>query len=162
MRQMRLLVWIVVCSSCAVLWAGEYHLTNDDVIRGEPVAFDDDGMVVRLDIGGFSPRIGWSKLTQESLQELSKNPQAAKFAEPFIDTPPPAKSVKQKKDIVIKPVPRVERIAKPNFFASFATPAGAGLLLVLFLANLYAAYEIAVFRQRPPLLVCGLSILFPL
>ena len=150
-------VW---CGSVSLL-AGEYRLTNDDIIRGEPVTFNDDGMVVRLDVGGYSPRISWSKLTQDSLKELAKNPKAAEFVQPFIETPPVQKEKVKKKDITLKPVPRLERVDKPNFFASFATPAGMVICLVLLLANVYAAREIALFRYRSPALVCGLSVIFP-
>ena len=143
------------------LLGGEYHLNNGDVLRGEPVSFNDDGMVVRLAIGGHSPRISWSKLTQESLQELQQNPQAAKFVEPFIDVPPVPKDKRVKKEIVIKPVPRVERVAKPSLASSIATPAGLAICLVLLLANVYAAHQIALYRHRSPLMVCGLAILFP-
>jgi hypothetical protein len=119
-------------------------------------------MIVRLEIGGYSPRIGWSKLTQETLQELTKNPEAAKFVEPFIDTPPaPKEKEKKKKDIVVKPVPRVEKPEKPGLLAAIATPAGIGIFLVLFLGNLYAAYTIALFRNRSPALVIGVSALLP-
>jgi hypothetical protein len=164
MRPLRLLllVWIGVWQCSVGLLGAEYHLNNGDVVRGEPVSFNDDGMVVRLDIGGYSPQISWSKLTQESLQELARNPKAANFVEPFIDTPPVQKEKeKKKKEIVLKPVPRVEHIDKPSFFSAFATPGGLGVFLVLFLANIYAAYEVARFRNRPPALVCGLSAIFP-
>ncbi len=134
---------------------------NGDVVRGEAVSFNDDGLVVRLDIGGHTPRISWSKLTQETLQQLAANPEAAGFVEPFIEIPPVPKEKKEKKQIAIKPVPRVERVGTPKFFASFATPAGLMILVVLLAANVYVAYEIARFRYRPPALVCGLSILFP-
>jgi len=90
-----------------------------------------------------------------------KNPQASKFAEPFIDEPPAPKKETIRRDIVLKPVPRVERVAKPSFFASFGTAGGAAVLLVLFLGNLYAAYEVARFRHRSPALVCGVSIVLP-
>jgi hypothetical protein len=164
MRSLRLILLLAVgvwqCWAAAL--GAEFEMTNGDIVRGEPVSFNDDGMVVRLEVGGFSPRISWSKLTQASLQSLSKNPQAAKFVEPFIDVPPvPKEKEKKKKDIILKPVPRVERIEKPNFFASIATPAGLVIFLVLFLANLYAAYEIALFRHRSVPLVLGLSLFFP-
>jgi hypothetical protein len=163
MRPLCLLV--LVCLGlwqCSVTSLGEeFVLNNGDVLRGEAVSFNDDGLVVRLDIGGHSPRISWSKLTQPTLQQLMKNPQAARFAEPFIELPPAPKKEKTKRDIVLKPVPRVERVEKPNFFASIATPAGMAVFFVLFLANLYAAFEIARFRHRPPALVCGLSVVFP-
>jgi hypothetical protein len=164
MRALRffLLGCLSVWQCSTALLGGEYRLTNEDVVRGEPVTFDDVGMVVRLDIGGYSQRISWSKLTQDSLKELAKNPQAAKFVEPFIDTPPAAKEKEKKnKDIVLKPVPHVERVEKAGFLGSIFTPIGLGVFLVLFLANLYAAWEIARFRYRPPALVCGVSVLLP-
>jgi hypothetical protein len=165
MRSLRLLILI-----CVALWGwsmpsfgGEYRLNSGDVIRGEPVSFNDDGLVVRLAIGGHSPRISWSKLTQESLQELAKNPQAMRFVEPFIDLPPvPKDKENKKKEIILKPVPRVEQVSNPSFFASFGTQAGLIILLVLYLGNLYAAYQIARYRYRPPGLVCGLAAVFPI
>jgi hypothetical protein len=166
MRPLRLLVltigvWLSLWHGSLALFGEEFKLNNGDVLRGEPVSFNDDGLVVRLDIGGHSPRISWSKLTQETLRDLVKNPAASKFAEPFIDEPPAPKKEKIKRDIVVKPVPRVERVQKPSFFASFGTPAGGAVLLVLFLGNLYAAYEVARFRHRSPALVCGVSIVLP-
>jgi hypothetical protein len=163
MRPLPLLVLIcLVVWQCLGVRAEEFVLNNGDILRGEAVSFNDDGLVVRLDIGGHSPRISWSKLTQETLKELAKNPQAAKFVEPFIDLPPvPKDKEKKKKEFTIRPVPRVERVEKPNFFASFGTPAGLAVFLVLYLANIYAAYEVARFRQRQPTLVCGLSLILP-
>jgi hypothetical protein len=162
---MRPLRWhVLICLAvwqCLGVYAEEFHLNNGDVLRGEPVSFNDDGLVVRLDIGGHSPRISWSKLTQDTLKDLAKNPQAARFVEPFIDEPPVPKEKEKKKDLTIRPVPRVERIEKPNFFASFVTPAGLAVFLVLYLANIYAAYEIARFRHRQPMLVCGTSLVLP-
>jgi hypothetical protein len=55
----------------------------------------------------------------------------------------------------------LERVESSGFFASLMTPAGIAILAVLFLANLLAAYEIAVFRDRPVSLVCGLSVILP-
>src|SRR5438874_10693195 len=99
MRPLRLLVLISLAVwHCSVgLLADEFRLNNGDVLRGEAVSFNDDGLVVRLDIGGHSPRISWSKLTQETLQQLAKNPQSAKFVEPFIDLPPTPKEKEKKK-----------------------------------------------------------------
>lgn len=164
MRVLRLLLLTALSlwHATMLVRGGEFRLSNGDVVRGEPVSFNDDGMVVRLEIGGHSPRLSWSKLTQETLKELSANPQAAKFVEPFIELPPvPKDKDKKKKEIVLKPVPRAERVEKPNFFASFFTPVGLATLFVLLLANVYAGYEIARYRYRPPGLVCGLSVLFP-
>jgi hypothetical protein len=39
---------------------------------------------------------------------------------------------------------------------------GVLVLLLLYAANVYAAYEISIFRARPPALVCGVSAILPL
>lgn len=139
----------------------EFKSTNGDIYKGEASSFNDEGLIVRLEIGGFSPRLNWSRLTQETLMEVSKNPAAAKFAEAFIDVPAEAKPVKKKKEIVVKPVPRVERPAKAGLFASWSSPVGMALLLSFFVANLYAAFEIARYRNRPAAVICTISALIP-
>ena len=149
-----------VCSTA--LLGDEFKLNNGDILRGQAVSFNDDGLVVRLDIGGHSPRVSWSKLTQETLQQLANNPQAAKFVEPFIDLPPvPKDKEKKKKEFVIKPVPRPEQVAKPSLVGFIATPAGLVVALVLLLANVYAGYQIAIYRRRPPAMICAMSVVFP-
>lgn len=161
--------YLLLLAVFAIGWPGpvplqgaEFKLSNGDILRGEAASYDDDGLVVRLEIGGFSPRIGWGKLSQETLKALTKNPQAARFVEPFIELPPtPPEKAQPKKEIVLKPVPRLERPEKSGFFAALYSPAGLALLAILYLANLFAAYEIAVFRGRPAALVCGLSALIP-
>jgi hypothetical protein len=143
-------------------FAAEFHLLDATILRGEVASADDNGLVVRLAVGGFSPRVNWSKLTQETLKELAKNPEAANYVEPFIEIPPEVeKERRKKKEIIIKPVPRVEAPEKIGLIATITTPAGLAILAILFLANIYAAYEIAVYRNRPAVLVCGLSILLP-
>jgi hypothetical protein len=165
MRRFILVVFVfgLYCGLLPALDAAEYRKTNGDVLRGTPASFTEDGVVFRLDIGGFSDRVSWSHLTQESLKELAKDPQAAALAEPFIEIPPEVKELeKQRKQIVVKPVEgRIERAEKAPFLATFGTPAGILMLAVLYLANLYAAFHIARFRNRPPALVIGTSAVLP-
>jgi hypothetical protein len=164
MRRFHIFCWIGVLfiSLLANTFAGEYRLTNGDIYKGEPASFDDEGLIVRLDIGGFSPRISWSKLTQGTLKDLAKDPRAAKFAEAFIEQPPEERQeAKKKKEIVIKPVPRVEHPTKTGLFASWSTPVGISLLVLLFVANIYAAYEIARYRNRPAAVICVVSAFLP-
>ena len=62
----------------------------------------------------------------------------------------------------MKEVPRVERpIGRTTFFSSFASPLGLGIFALLYLANLFAAYEIARYRNRPVAGVCTVSALLP-
>jgi hypothetical protein len=147
-------------------WGADYKLTNGDIYRGQAASFNDDGLVVSLDIGGFSPRIPWGKLTQETLKDLANNPEAKDLVEPYIEVPPDVKEQEKKKKKEIRvseppsKVPHVE--SKTGFFAAMANPLGFGLLGALYLANLYAAMEIARFRGRPKGLVLGVSAIAPI
>jgi hypothetical protein len=157
-----LAVAVLLFSGAGSGFAGEFKMNNGDVYRGEATGFDDEGMVVRLDIGGFSGRLSWSRMTQETLKELAKNPQAARYAEPFIElTAEEQQKQKQKKEIVVKPVPRLEPLDKRGFFAAVASPVGLLLLGALYLANLFAGFEVAVFRQRPMAMVVITSAILP-
>jgi hypothetical protein len=147
-----------------VLRGAEFRLTNGDILKGEAASFNDDGLVVRLDIGGFSPRVPWGKITQETLRELAQNPQAKEYVEPYLDVPLEVKEKEKekKKEIKVKEPPRVPLVqGKTSFFGAMANPVGYFLLGVLYLANLYAAMEIARFRGRPVPLVVGLSAIAP-
>lgn len=147
------------------LEAADFKLTNGEVIRGEAASFNDDGLIVRLNTGGFSPRISWGKLTQDTLRELLNNPQAKQFAEPFIEIPPEVKEQERKerkKEIVVRePEKPALPPAKGGFFASLMNPVGWFLLALLYAANLYAAFEVALFRGRPVALVVGLALVLP-
>jgi len=144
--------------------AGEFKLTNGNLLRGEVASADEDGLVVKLDLGGFSKREPWINFSQETLKDLAKDSKVAPLVEPFIELEPEQIKAREKqKEIVVKPVPnRLERpTPKPNLATAFLTPLGLTILAMLMLANLYAAWEIALFRQQPVALVCGLSVLFP-
>jgi hypothetical protein len=164
MRRFHGLILLVVWMVLAVAMAAEFKLTNGDVIKGEAANVNADGVVVRQEIGGFSDRIGWSQLSQETLKMLMENPQAKSFAEPFIEVPieEKQKEKEKQKEIVLKDVPRPERPPAKSFFASLMTPAGFMVLGILWFANLYAAFHIAQFRGRPVALVVGLSVILPI
>lgn len=146
------------------LRGAEFRLKNGDHHTGTAINYDDLGLGLRLEDGGFASRIAWSKLTQETLRELANDPKALSFVDPFIDPTPEelerARARKQKV-IVLRDVERVENPANEGLIASISTPAGIALAVVFFLANLFAAYEIAIYRQRPIGLVCGLSFFLP-
>src|SRR3954463_9800537 len=109
MRRFQLLILLVIWAVQSVASAAEFKLTNGDIIRGEPAGFNSDGMIIRQEIGGFSERISWARLTQDSLKLLLDNPQAKNFVEPFIEVPiEEKKEKKKKKKIIIKDPPRPE------------------------------------------------------
>ena len=155
-----LLVWFLA----AAAWAGEFKLANGNTLKGEVASTDEDGLVVKLDVGGFSRREPWINFSQETLKDLAKDPKIAPLVDPFIELEPEQIKAKEKqKEIVVKPVlNRPERpTPKPGLGAAFTTPIGLTILAALMLANLLAAYEVAIFRQQPVALVCGLSVLLP-
>ncbi|MHB8520927.1 MAG: hypothetical protein ACYDH9_09220 [Limisphaerales bacterium] len=144
--------------------ADEFKLTNDDVLKGAPVSFTEDGMVVRLDIGGFSERVAWIRFTQEALKRIAEDPKAKPFVEPFIEVPVEEKAKKEarKKEIIVRPVTRVELpTGNVGLLGDIRTPVGFAIVLLLLAANVYGGFEIAQYRHQPVALVCGLSALLP-
>ena len=141
----------------------EFHLITGDVYKGELSAADKDGLVVRLESGDFSPRIDWAKLSDDTLKELADNPRAKKFVEPFIEPPSETIAIQQAKEIPVKQPARLDLPdTKKGVVSALMTPNGMILLLFLFFANLYAAFEVARFKWRPVALVCGLSAVLPI
>lgn len=150
-----------------VVRAEEYTMTNGDALRGAIASAKEEGLIVSLDVGGYSQRVPWAKFTQDALKRLVKDSRAKAFVEPFIEIPLDLKikrrAAKPKpKPITLNPGPRAERPDdKTGFFAAVTSPMGLALLAAFYLANLFAAYEIAVYRRRPAALVCGVSALLP-
>ena len=159
------LLTVLVWLSAGAAFGAEYRLNNGDVLKGEAASFNDDGLAVRLDLGGFSPRVAWGKLTQETLKELAENPQAREFVEPYIEIPIEVRQAEKQKRKEIK-VTEPSRVALPEgktgFLASLANPVGWFLLGTLYLANLFSGYEISRFKSRPAALVVGVSVIAPI
>ncbi len=154
--------------------AAEFKLKDGTVFNGSPLSPTKDGVIIKLEgTGTFSKRIAWEKFSQEALKELIKDPKAKNFAELLIELPPedmkeePDQAVpkaKKKPAIVVKEFPSPGRpVSKGGLIAAmFSTKIGFFILMVLYVGNLFAAYEIAVYRNRPPVLVCGVSAVAPL
>ena len=156
-----LALWLGVSSA----FAAEYKLSNGDVYTGQAASFNDDGIIVRLDLGGFSPRVPWGKLSQETLKQLVEVPEAKEFAEPYIEIPIEVKERQReaKKEIRIAEPPKVPHAAeRTGFFAAMANPLGYALLGIIYIANLWAAVQIARWKARPIALVVGVSAVAPI
>lgn len=156
------LLFLGLIGLLSVAWARDYKLLDGSTLSGDISDGNDYGVVFRLDIGGFSKRISWSKFTQESLKALAEYPKLKPMVDPFIELPPETLKPKPKPPVQLREVPRVERpLGRTTFFSSFTTPLGLAILALLYLGNLVAAYEIATYRNRPVALACGLSALLP-
>lgn len=149
---------------CFATPADDFRLANGNTLQGELRNADEEGIVVQLDVGGFTRREPWINLSQETLRQLAQDPEIRDFAEPFIEpTPEELSARRERKEIVVRPVPtRFERPAElPGFFGGLMSPIGILLLVILAAANLYAAYEIALFRQQSTAIVCTVSFFLP-
>jgi hypothetical protein len=137
-------------------------MADGAVITGELVAPNDDGTVIRRASGGLTSRLSWDRFSQETLQEMVKDPRLKELVEAYIDYPEEAMEAERAEIVVKDPPGKLERPDKrPGFFSAFSTPAGLFIVLILLGANLYAAYEVSIFRNYPAAAVLGTSIILP-
>ncbi len=157
-------IWIGLCLCglpAGTVRAETYQLNNGQTLSGEVVSYDENGLIVRLPDDKYSDRVPWMNFSQAALRKLGENPKIAPLVEPFIEISP-AERLKRT-EVDIRPVPRLQRPAAHSLLgALFSSSVGAFVLLLLYAANLYAAYEIAIFRAKPMGLVCGVSAVLPL
>src|ERR1051325_2435524 len=138
-------------------------LVDGSTIVGRIVAPKNEYLQVALDSGGAAPMITnifWARLSQETLRSLLTNRTTAPFATIFLD--PPAQQARPAvtaKKITIKPPPRLDR---PQDGSLVASPVMLVLLLIIDAANLYAGWEIGVFRQWPPAVVALIAAVVPI
>jgi hypothetical protein len=136
-----------------------FKLNNGVVLNGQPLTPKDQFIMVKVGENAYT-NLFWTQLSQETLRELEKNKSFAPYAAVFIDPPPSRPEVKTGgKAVTIKPVTRMDRPRDGGFFAS---PVMIAMLFLVWAANIYAGYEISVFRQQPPALVCVAAGILPI
>jgi len=141
--------------------AETFQLADGESLSGEIVSFNESGLVMRQPDGKYSERIPWSRFSQADLKKLGENQKITQFVEPFIEVSQEDRI--QKTAVDVKPVPRLDRPAPQSLLgALFSSSVGIFLVLAVYAANIYAAYEIAVFRARPKVLTCGVSVVLPI
>lgn len=134
-------------------------LKDGSTLSGDILKFDNNGVMLRLSEDSYT-NLEWTRFSQDSLKQLSQNPKIAQFAEFFIEPTESARPAQE--EITIKPVARLERPAHPSVILGMVTsPVGLFILLMIYAANLAAAYEISLFRMRTPGEVMGLSAILP-
>ncbi len=151
---------------------GEISLTNGNIIEGTVADVDQNGIVVRRDIGGFARRANWMQLTQQSLKKIRRLGQvdpkryrgAAAYAEPFIE---PDESQMEKslppgpvKGLVNPPLPSSVEVTSK--VAAFGSGGGIGLLVAIALGSMMAGLGVAAFRESNPIWAAGVSLFLPI
>jgi hypothetical protein len=159
---MRRLGFILICALAVVASvanAATFKLIDGSQIIGDPISMNDDGVVFKESDGTDSPRTPFNKFAPQGLKALMAEAKSAHdraLLQPLVDNLPDDTAKLQ--EIVVKPV---ETPSRPThnigIFALFGSSLGWMILLVLYGANIFAAYEIALFRHQPVKTVCGLA-----
>jgi hypothetical protein len=137
-------------------------LADGTALNGDIIKFDDNGLMLHLTGDTYATtNVAWSRLSQASLKYLSSNPKLRPMAEVFIE--PDASARPAKPPVTVSEPVRMKRPENPSLFGGlFGSPLGLFLLILIYGANLFAAFEVSVIRARSPLQVIGLSAVLPI
>jgi hypothetical protein len=132
-------------------------------MEGTPVGPNAEGVVIKRPDGSFTQRVGWTNFNQAALKEFAKSPQIKRHIEPLLEEEiDEAESKRAAQEITINTPPRVPRPDhRAGFEALFSSGLSVFMLLILYAANIYAAYEISIFKAQPAAVVCGVSAAVP-
>jgi len=159
MRRFGLILVCVLAIAAGVATAGTYKLTDGTQIVADPISLTENGVVFKQPDDTLLPRVSWDKLTPEALKALyaqAKTAHDRALLQPLVENLP--EDVAKLKDLVVKPVETPERPTQHlGLFAIFGSSVGWMIVLVLYGANIFAAYEIAQYRRQPISTVCGLA-----
>ena len=140
--------------------ADTYSLADGGSVAGDIVKSDDSGVMIHTPEEVYT-NVPWARFSQDALKQFSNNAKYKAFAEPFImpteaERPP-------KPEIQVNAVVRPERPANPSIFGGlFKSGLGLFILLLVYGANLFAAYEIAIVKARAAAQVMGLAAVLPI
>ena len=159
----RKILWTILalwfCGLLIPARADSYQLIDGSSISGDIVTFNDNGAMLRMPNNSYTNLL-WAKFSQDALMQLEKNPKIKPLVDPFIE--PPASAKAQKPEITVQEVSRPALPPRQSpLLAFFSSSIGLFTLLLLYAANVYAAYEIAVVRIHPIGLAVGLSAVLP-
>ncbi len=142
----------------ATATAGTYTLTDGRQFSGDPITIKEDGVIIKSAADTYSPRIALELFTPESLKALlaeAKTAEQKELIAPKIQEPAQEKA--KRKEIVIKPITPPTIPAPKGIMGLFSSPLGLFIFFVLYGATIFAGYEVAIYRDQPIGLVCGLA-----
>lgn len=152
-----LCVWFVASGSAIPFEYADGTKIEGDIVQGKP-----EFLQIRLE-GNRYEKLPWDKLSQATLKQLAEDPKLKleAFIQPYLENLEDA-TIK-KTEVVIKPVPRLERPAKGSLLGALAgSSVGLIALLLLYAGNIYAGYEISIIRAYPAGMVCGIAAVAPI
>lgn len=136
--------------------ADTFQLNDGTTATGDIVSANESGLRLRLPDGSYSEAIPWTKFSQDDLKKMAKDPKLEAFATPNIEVTEQQRI--QKTEVPITQPPRLKRAPSGSLFgAMLSSSVGLFVIIILYGAGIYAAYEVALFRRRSPGVVCGLA-----
>ena len=152
-------MWL--CGLLIAARAETFSLADGTSITGDIVGNPTDAkMTLRLPDNTYT-NIMWGKLSQDSFRQLAENPKIKPFVEPFIEIPESERP--KKPEVKVSEVTRLELPPKQSFFGALASSSvGLLALLLIYAANIYAGFEVAVIRARPKGLVMAVAAVLPI
>ncbi|HWD94208.1 MAG TPA: hypothetical protein VG938_17895 [Verrucomicrobiae bacterium] len=136
--------------------ADTFQLNDGSTLAGDIISANENGMRVRQPDGTYSETVPWTKFSQDDLKKLAKDPKMEPFVTPNIEVTEEQRI--QKTEVSVTQPPRLKRPPPGSLFgALLSSTVGLFVIVVLYGAVIYAAYEVALFRRRQPGLVCGLA-----
>ena len=163
MRKFLILLSLWLGLTARVFAVDTLTLTDGTSVSGDMVKFDDNGMMIHTTTDAYTT-VTWARFSQDALKQLSANPKLKALVEAFIeptaaDRPPKAEIKSPSVTRIIKSPDQLQ----PSIFGGLVhSSVGWFILLVIYAANLYAAFEIAVVRGKSVGAAVGLSAVLPL
>jgi hypothetical protein len=137
-------------------------LADGTTVSGDIVTADNNGVMFKTGPETYSEKLSWLKFSQAGLKQLAQNAKAKPFAEPFIE---PSPEQRAQPDIRLQDMSTYRLPLPPRgslFGALFTSSVGIVMILLLYAANIYAGYEVSVFRARPAGMGIGMAAALPL
>jgi hypothetical protein len=152
-----LIICFLCCGSCLTGAAATYSLEEGGTIIGDPLmsTASDGGVKIRMADGTYT-NVSWGAFSQKDLKAFAKDEKLTEFVEPFIIIT--AEDKARMTEVDIREPERLSHPSKESLIGSLFSSGPGWLIVLLFIAaNVYAGYEIAIFRARNYWLVAGLA-----
>ena len=155
-RRFICLGWLLCGLLAGVARADTFQLNDGSTLTGDVVSYDENSLRVRLPDGNYSNPVGWTNFSQADLKKFAQDPKMEKFASQYVEVTEEQRI--QKTEVTVTQPHRLKHPASSSLFgAMLSSSVGLFVIVLLYAAGIYAAYEVALFRRRPPALVCGMA-----
>jgi len=143
---------------CSIARADTFQLNDGSTLTGEIISADENGIRVKTPDGNYSDPVPWGKFSQDDLKKIGKeDAKKAALVAPFIEVSEEQRIKKTEVPNPVQPTRLKRPPAQSLFGAMLSSTVGLFVIVILYGAIIYAAYEVALYRRRAPGLVCGLA-----